>query len=69
MTSTQLVLQVLCQVPATVISKFFPPRLWLGAATIGWGACSTLMVAWHGLFMGGVFLTFPARLLVSISRA
>lgn len=39
-----LSMQVLCQVPATVASKFFPPRVWLGVATIGWGACSTLMV-------------------------
>ncbi|KAH8103759.1 MFS general substrate transporter [Phellopilus nigrolimitatus] len=35
---------ILCQVPATVTSKlFFPPRLWLGIAAIGWGICSTLM--------------------------
>ncbi|KLO13698.1 MFS general substrate transporter [Schizopora paradoxa] len=34
---------ILCQVPATVASKLFPPRLWLGAAAIGWGLCSTLM--------------------------
>ncbi len=37
-------IQILCQVPATVVSKLFPPRIWLGAAAIGWGLCSTLMV-------------------------
>jgi len=36
---------ILCQVPATVVSKLIPPRLWLGAAAIGWGACSTLMAS------------------------
>ena len=36
--------QVLCQVPATILAKFFPPRLFLGCAAIGWGLCSTLMV-------------------------
>ncbi|KAJ3552699.1 hypothetical protein NM688_g4016 [Phlebia brevispora] len=34
---------ILCQVPATVASKLFPPRLWLGGAAIGWGLSSTLM--------------------------
>ncbi|EIM88795.1 MFS general substrate transporter [Stereum hirsutum FP-91666 SS1] len=34
---------ILCQVPATIYSKFAPPRLWLGGAAIGWGICSTLM--------------------------
>ncbi|KAH9941658.1 MFS general substrate transporter [Epithele typhae] len=36
---------IICQIPATVLSKLFPPRLWLGGATIGWGLCSTLMSA------------------------
>ena len=35
--------QILCQVPATVTMKLFPPKLWLGAAAIGWSICSTLM--------------------------
>ncbi|KAJ3552701.1 hypothetical protein NM688_g4014 [Phlebia brevispora] len=26
-----------CQVPATLLSKLFPPRLWLGGAAVGWG--------------------------------
>ncbi|PIL23422.1 MFS general substrate transporter [Ganoderma sinense ZZ0214-1] len=34
---------ILCQVPATVTSKLFPPRIWLGCAAIGWGLCSVLM--------------------------
>ncbi|KAH9171393.1 MFS general substrate transporter [Lactarius sanguifluus] len=34
---------VLCPVPAIILSKLFPPRLYLGCAAIGWGICSTLM--------------------------
>ncbi|ETW78109.1 major facilitator superfamily [Heterobasidion irregulare TC 32-1] len=34
---------ILCQVPATILSKLYPPRLWLGCAALGWGLCSTLM--------------------------
>ncbi|KAA1474435.1 MFS general substrate transporter [Dentipellis sp. KUC8613] len=34
---------ILCQVPATVLSKLFQPRIWLGSAALGWGLCSTLM--------------------------
>ncbi|KAL5476956.1 hypothetical protein ACEPAI_3142 [Sanghuangporus weigelae] len=34
---------ILFQVPSSVIAKLFPPRLWLGAAALGWGLCSTLM--------------------------
>ncbi|KAH9074144.1 MFS general substrate transporter [Lactarius deliciosus] len=34
---------VLCSVPATILAKLFPPRLYLGCAAIGWGICSTLM--------------------------
>ncbi|KAI5122100.1 hypothetical protein M0805_002222 [Coniferiporia weirii] len=34
---------ILCSVPGCVASKLFPPRLWLGAAALGWGICSTLM--------------------------
>ena len=36
--------QILCLVPATLLAKLFPPRLWLGSAAIGWGICSTLSV-------------------------
>ena len=38
------IFQIICQVPATIISKLFPPRLWLAGAAIGWGVVSTLMV-------------------------
>ncbi|CAL1699503.1 unnamed protein product [Somion occarium] len=34
---------ILCQVPASVTSKLFPPRIWLGCAAVGWGLASTLM--------------------------
>ncbi|KAF8517140.1 major facilitator superfamily domain-containing protein [Hysterangium stoloniferum] len=34
---------ILFQVPATILSKLFPPRLWLGGAAVGWGICSVLM--------------------------
>ncbi|KAI9067862.1 MFS general substrate transporter [Trametes sanguinea] len=34
---------ILCQVPATVLSKLCPPRIWLGCACVGWGLCSVLM--------------------------
>lgn len=36
---------IICQVPATVISKLFPPRLWLAGAAIGWGMVSSLMAS------------------------
>ncbi|RDX44403.1 MFS general substrate transporter [Lentinus brumalis] len=44
---------ILCQIPATVVSKLFPPRIWLGCAAIGWGICSVLMATsfnFAGLF-------------------
>ncbi|KAI0805980.1 MFS general substrate transporter [Irpex lacteus] len=34
---------VLFPVPAIIISKLFPPRIWLGCATIGWGLSSTML--------------------------
>ncbi|KAI0676436.1 MFS general substrate transporter [Trametes maxima] len=34
---------VLCQVPATLLSKLCPPRIWLGCTMVGWGLCSLLM--------------------------
>ena len=36
--------QILCPIPVTISSKLFPPRLWIGSASIGWGVCSVLMV-------------------------
>ncbi|KAI3613176.1 major facilitator superfamily protein [Moniliophthora roreri] len=50
---------ILCQVPATIVSKLFPPRIWLACAAIGWGLCSTLMAAgfsFGGLITARVFL-------------
>ncbi|KAF8527116.1 major facilitator superfamily domain-containing protein [Gautieria morchelliformis] len=34
---------ILCQVPATILSKLFSPKIWLGCAAIGWSICSILM--------------------------
>ncbi|KAG2028348.1 major facilitator superfamily domain-containing protein, partial [Suillus americanus] len=34
---------IICQVPATITSKLFPPSYWIAAAAVGWGTCSTLM--------------------------
>ncbi|KAI0763076.1 MFS general substrate transporter [Trametes elegans] len=34
---------IICQIPATILSKLCPPRIWLGCATVGWGLCSVLM--------------------------
>ncbi|KIJ15957.1 2.A.1.14 the Anion:Cation symporter family [Paxillus involutus ATCC 200175] len=36
---------ILCQVPATVLSKLFPPSYWIAATAIGWGICSALSAA------------------------
>lgn len=46
--------QILCQVPATVTSKLFSPRIWIGCATIGWGLSSTLMST--GFNMAGLIV-------------
>ncbi|EJC98224.1 MFS general substrate transporter [Fomitiporia mediterranea MF3/22] len=56
----------LFQIPAVVVSKLFPPRLWLGVAGIGCGICSTLMASlsfcrstgfsFTGLMVARVFL-------------
>ncbi|KAL4067018.1 major facilitator superfamily domain-containing protein [Scleroderma yunnanense] len=34
---------ILCQVPWTVLSKYYSPRLWIGCSAILWGLCSTFM--------------------------
>lgn len=36
---------IFCQVPWTVLSKCFNPRIWIGGSAILWGLCSTLMAA------------------------
>ncbi|EGO29607.1 hypothetical protein SERLADRAFT_433574 [Serpula lacrymans var. lacrymans S7.9] len=43
---------IIFQVPATVISKLYPPSYWMAGAAIGWGLCSTLMAA--GFDYGGL---------------
>ncbi|KAJ7689412.1 MFS general substrate transporter [Mycena rosella] len=54
---------ILCQVPSTIISKLFPPRIWLACVAIGWGISSTLLASgpstafnFAGLITGRVFL-------------
>ncbi|KAJ6472639.1 MFS general substrate transporter [Mycena vulgaris] len=54
---------ILCQVPTTVISKLFPPRVWLACVAVGWGLSSTLLASGHstafdfgGLLTGRIFL-------------
>ncbi|KAI0036109.1 MFS general substrate transporter [Vararia minispora EC-137] len=50
---------ILCQVPATLLAKLFPPRLYLGMAAIGWGVSSTLMSTgfnFAGLVVCRIFL-------------
>ncbi|KJA25497.1 hypothetical protein HYPSUDRAFT_199652 [Hypholoma sublateritium FD-334 SS-4] len=34
---------IVCQIPATVASKLFPPKTWMACAAVGWGITSTLM--------------------------
>ncbi|KAF8551805.1 MFS general substrate transporter [Imleria badia] len=34
---------VVCQVPWTILSKYYNPRIWIGYSAILWGLCSTLM--------------------------
>ncbi|KAJ3885884.1 MFS general substrate transporter [Lentinula edodes] len=46
---------ILCQVPATILSKLVAPRIWLALAAIGWGTCSTLMST--GFDFGGLMTT------------
>ncbi|KAF7351332.1 MFS general substrate transporter [Mycena sanguinolenta] len=50
---------ILCQVPASVASKLFPPRFWMACVAFGWGLSSTLMATafdFGGLMTGRVFL-------------
>ncbi|KAI0322911.1 MFS general substrate transporter [Amylostereum chailletii] len=55
---------ILCQVPATIISKLVPPRLWLGGAAFGWGITSTLMST--GFDFGGLI---TARIFLGVFEA
>ncbi|KXN84387.1 hypothetical protein AN958_12646 [Leucoagaricus sp. SymC.cos] len=50
---------IVFQIPATVISKLFPPRLWMASSAIGWGLSSTLMASafnFAGLIVARLFL-------------
>ncbi|KAG6861386.1 hypothetical protein C0995_000792 [Termitomyces sp. Mi166 len=55
---------ILCQVPATVVSKLFPPRVWMASSAVGWGISSTLMATAFGF--GGMM---TARLFLGIFEA
>jgi len=50
---------ILCQIPATIVSKLFAPRIWLGCAALGWGSSSTLMATgfnFPGMMVARIFL-------------
>ncbi|KAI8976613.1 MFS general substrate transporter [Trametes punicea] len=52
---------IICQVPATILSKLCPPRIWLGCAAVGWGLCSVLMATafnFSGLLVARIGLGF-----------
>ncbi|KAG2036768.1 major facilitator superfamily domain-containing protein [Suillus americanus] len=38
---------ILLQIPFTVLSKYYNPRLWIGCSAIFWGICSTSMATAH----------------------
>ncbi|KAK0436347.1 MFS general substrate transporter [Desarmillaria tabescens] len=51
--------QIICQIPATIVSKLIPPHYWLAGAAVGWGLSSTLMSTafnFGGLLTARVFL-------------
>ncbi|KIM91552.1 hypothetical protein PILCRDRAFT_711 [Piloderma croceum F 1598] len=43
---------IICQIPATIVSKLYPPHYWMACSAIGWGICSTLMAS--GFDFGGL---------------
>ncbi|KAI0760249.1 MFS general substrate transporter [Fomes fomentarius] len=50
---------IICPIPATILSKLFPPRIWLGGAAVGWGVCAVLMATafdFPGLFVARIGL-------------
>jgi MFS family permease len=50
---------ILCQVPATVLSKLYQPRIWMACSAMGWGLCSALMSTafnFPGMLVTRVFL-------------
>jgi len=42
-----LILQIVVQIPMTIVSKLFPPRSWFAGVALGWGTTSILMVNWQ----------------------
>ncbi|KAG1745281.1 major facilitator superfamily domain-containing protein [Suillus lakei] len=38
---------ILLQIPFTVLSKYYNPRIWIGCSAILWGICSTSMATAH----------------------
>ncbi|KAF8348602.1 MFS general substrate transporter [Amanita rubescens] len=55
---------ILCQTPATVVSKLYPPRVWMACCAAGWGLTSTLMST--GFDFGGLM---TARIFLGIFEA
>lgn len=55
---------ILCQTPATVISKLYPPRVWMAGCACGWGLVSTLMST--GFSTGSLII---ARIFLGIFEA
>jgi len=55
---------ILCQTPATVVSKLYPPRVWMACCAAGWGLTSTLMST--GFDFGGLM---AARIFLGIFEA
>nr|VWP00386.1 Transcription factor [Ganoderma boninense] len=71
---------VICQVPALITSKLYPPRVWMGCVVIGWGLSSTLMASAFdfsglivarlalGVFEAGFSPAFPLYLSLFYTR-
>ncbi|KAF6764168.1 major facilitator superfamily domain-containing protein [Ephemerocybe angulata] len=69
---------IVCQIPAVVISKLFPPRVWIACAAVGWGVASTLMASAYtfgslvvcrlfiGIFEAGFGPAIPLYFLASL---
>ncbi|KAF8893164.1 major facilitator superfamily domain-containing protein [Gymnopilus junonius] len=55
---------VLCQIPATLYSKLFPPRVYVSLAAVGWGTTSTLMAT--GFNFGSLM---AARVILGVFEA
>ncbi|KAJ8508292.1 hypothetical protein ONZ45_g9420 [Pleurotus djamor] len=55
---------ILCQIPASITSKLYQPRIWIAMAAIGWGTSATLMST--GFNIGGLI---ACRLFVGVFEA